>query len=118
MVIYKLCNTVTSKRVSRHKYLTEYEWVSCMLCLLHLCPDKPNKEALSAIQRSICVVCLDKAMPQVPDDMYSRGNVLQMMHGGGSQWNSANCWFDKSVQVIWIIVDKLHLYKNGLLFKV
>lgn len=62
-------------------------------------PDKTNKESVSAIQRSICTVCLDGAMPPV-SDKYSTCAVLQVLHGGGSEWNSANRWFDSTVQVI------------------
>ncbi|XP_076742915.1 carnitine O-acetyltransferase isoform X2 [Maylandia zebra] len=96
----RICSSSLETSTEPVGILTSLNRDSWSKCYDRLIQDKPNKEALSAIQRSICVVCLDKAMPQVPDDMYSRGNVLQMMHGGGSQWNSANRWFDKSVQFI------------------
>uniref|UniRef100_A0A3B4FE46 Carnitine O-acetyltransferase-like n=1 Tax=Pundamilia nyererei TaxID=303518 RepID=A0A3B4FE46_9CICH len=96
----RICSSSLETSTEPVGILTSLNRDSWNKCYDRLIQDKPNKEALSAIQRSICVVCLDKAMPQVPDDMYSRGNVLQMMHGGGSQWNSANRWFDKSVQFI------------------
>uniref|UniRef100_A0A3Q4G080 Carnitine O-acetyltransferase a n=1 Tax=Neolamprologus brichardi TaxID=32507 RepID=A0A3Q4G080_NEOBR len=96
----RICSSSLETSTEPVGILTSLNRDSWSKCYDRLIQNKPNKEALSAIQRSICVVCLDKAMPQVPDDMYSRGNVLQVVHGGGSQWNSANRWFDKSVQFI------------------
>ncbi|KAL4004301.1 hypothetical protein ACER0C_004014 [Sarotherodon galilaeus] len=58
-----------------------------------------NKKSVSAIERSICVLCLDKAIPRTYEK-YSGFEPLQVLHGGGSQWNSANRWFDKSLQFI------------------
>lgn len=66
------------------------------LCLI--CSDPSNKKSVSAIERSICVLCLDKAMPRTYEK-YSRFEPVQVLHGGGTQWNSANRWFDKSLQV-------------------
>uniref|UniRef100_A0A669B7Z9 Carnitine O-acetyltransferase a n=1 Tax=Oreochromis niloticus TaxID=8128 RepID=A0A669B7Z9_ORENI len=96
----RICSSSLETSTEPVGILTSLNRDSWSKCYDRLIQDKTNKEALSAIQRSICVVCLDKAMPQVPDDMYTRCNVLQMMHGGGSQWNSANRWFDKSLQFI------------------
>ena len=64
-----------------------------------MCPDKENKKSVSAIQRSIFTLCLDGAMPQMSDEMYLSRAAIQMLHGGGSQWNSGNRWFDKTLQV-------------------
>uniref|UniRef100_A0A3Q4G0X0 Carnitine O-acetyltransferase a n=1 Tax=Neolamprologus brichardi TaxID=32507 RepID=A0A3Q4G0X0_NEOBR len=64
-----------------------------------LVQDPSNKKSISAIERSICVLCLDKAMPQTYEK-YSRFEPVQVLHGGGTQWNSANRWFDKSLQFI------------------
>uniref|UniRef100_A0A4W6D9Q3 Carnitine O-acetyltransferase a n=1 Tax=Lates calcarifer TaxID=8187 RepID=A0A4W6D9Q3_LATCA len=65
-----------------------------------LIKDKTNKESLSAIERSIFTVCLDKVMPPVSDEMNHTSTILQMLHGGGSQYNSGNRWFDKGMQII------------------
>ncbi|XP_071342918.1 carnitine O-acetyltransferase-like [Trachinotus anak] len=64
-----------------------------------LIKDEANKESLSAIERSIFTVCLDRAMPPEPNEMRHNG-ILQMLHGGGSQYNSGNRWFDKGLQII------------------
>ncbi|XP_026200734.1 carnitine O-acetyltransferase-like, partial [Anabas testudineus] len=67
----------------------------------YLLQDKTNKESLSTIQSSIFTVCLDQAISAVSDEItYRRSGILQMLHGGGSRWNSANRWFDKGLQVI------------------
>uniref|UniRef100_A0A3B4FHB8 Carnitine O-acetyltransferase-like n=1 Tax=Pundamilia nyererei TaxID=303518 RepID=A0A3B4FHB8_9CICH len=64
-----------------------------------LVQDPSNKKSVSAIERSICVLCLDKAMPRTYEK-YSRFEPVQVLHGGGTQWNSANRWFDKSLQMM------------------
>uniref|UniRef100_A0A3B4XV69 Carnitine O-acetyltransferase a n=1 Tax=Seriola lalandi dorsalis TaxID=1841481 RepID=A0A3B4XV69_SERLL len=64
-----------------------------------LIQDETNKESLSAIERSIFTVCLDRATPQEPDEMRSSA-ILQILHGGGSQCNSGNRWFDKGLQFV------------------
>uniref|UniRef100_A0A3Q4GMP1 Carnitine O-acetyltransferase a n=1 Tax=Neolamprologus brichardi TaxID=32507 RepID=A0A3Q4GMP1_NEOBR len=61
--------------------------------------DQTNKESLSAIERSIFTLCLDRAIPR-ESDKYGTCDCHLITHGGGSQWNSANRWFDKSLQII------------------
>ncbi|KAM7390875.1 hypothetical protein PAMA_008869 [Pampus argenteus] len=61
--------------------------------------DDTNKESVSAIESSIFTLCLDGPVPQASDEMYSISAAKQMLHGEGSQWNSGNRWFDKTLQV-------------------
>ncbi|TRY60256.1 hypothetical protein DNTS_005918 [Danionella cerebrum] len=64
----------------------------------NLIKDKTNKESVRAIQKSIFTVCLDAPKPRVSDEMYHNKVAAQMLHGGGSRWNSGNRWFDKTLQ--------------------
>ncbi|XP_076868047.1 carnitine O-acetyltransferase isoform X2 [Brachyhypopomus gauderio] len=66
----------------------------------NLIKDKTNKDSVRAIQKSIFTVCLDAPMPRVSDDLYRTRAATQMLHGGGSRWNSGNRWFDKTLQFI------------------
>uniref|UniRef100_A0A672K6H3 Carnitine O-acetyltransferase n=1 Tax=Sinocyclocheilus grahami TaxID=75366 RepID=A0A672K6H3_SINGR len=66
----------------------------------NLIKDKTNKESVRAIQKSIFTVCLDAPLPCASDDMYRTRAGVQMLHGGGSRWNSGNRWFDKTLQFI------------------
>ncbi|XP_032905233.1 carnitine O-acetyltransferase isoform X2 [Amblyraja radiata] len=65
-----------------------------------LIKDKVNKESVKCIQRSIFTICLDAPVPKVSDDLYMSRVAAQMLHGGGSRWNSGNRWFDKTLQFI------------------
>lgn len=58
-----------------------------------------NEKSLELIEKSIASICLDKTMPQDGRDLFSIG-INQMNHGGGSRLNSANRWFDKTLQFI------------------
>uniref|UniRef100_A0A672SX42 Zgc:154046 n=1 Tax=Sinocyclocheilus grahami TaxID=75366 RepID=A0A672SX42_SINGR len=85
------------------------KYITIQVCLHYHCPlyttlqnvwDKTNKESVRAIQKSIFTVCLDAPKPRVSDEMYFNKVAAQMLHGGGSRWNSGNRWFDKTLQFI------------------
>ena len=59
--------------------------------------DHVNKYSLEDIQRSILVLCLDQPLQDVKDPLSEFGGT--MLHGNGSQVNSGNRWFDKTLQV-------------------
>lgn len=62
--------------------------------------DKVNWDFVCFIQKSIFIVCLDVIMFRVLEDVYCSYVVGQMLYGGGSRFNSGNCWFDKMLQFI------------------
>ncbi|XP_019396309.1 PREDICTED: carnitine O-acetyltransferase isoform X2 [Crocodylus porosus] len=66
----------------------------------NLIKDKTNKESVRSIEKSIFIVCLDAPMPRASEDIYKSRVAAQMLHGGGSRWNSGNRWFDKTLQFI------------------
>ena len=61
--------------------------------------------SLHKIIQSIFVLCLDKSQgqpsnnPSICEDPVGTISVNQMLHGGGSNLNSCNRWFDKIFQV-------------------
>lgn len=59
--------------------------------------DLINARSLQSIETSCMIICIDRP-PSIVDGDTDR--ALQMIHGGGSDWNSANRWFDKTVQVM------------------
>ena len=54
---------------------------------------------MEEIQRSIFALCLDRKSPRSSDWSQETVNARVMNHGGGSDYNSANRWFDKTLQV-------------------
>ena len=72
--------------------------------------DPTNRESLDMIEQSIFILCLDKKPPITFNHQNSidetRSNqrddvsmLLQMLHGMGSDLNSGNRWFEKTMQV-------------------
>ncbi|XP_065345556.1 carnitine O-acetyltransferase-like isoform X1 [Cloeon dipterum] len=61
-----------------------------------------NKAVLDAIETCLFLVCIDG--PPSPDERAAPNQftsaALKMTHGGGSQGNSANRWFDKTIQFV------------------
>lgn len=73
-------------------------------CFLLL--DSQNKENIDKIQKSICLICLDQPVevlsgtsPPKYESVFHSTAVAQCLHGGGSDQNSLNRWFDKAIQV-------------------
>ncbi|CAI9714907.1 carnitine O-acetyltransferase-like isoform X1 [Octopus vulgaris] len=66
-----------------------------------LMKDKKNQASLQSIQNSLFVLCLDKPMPLIQDPVAKMSMAGGMMlHGGGSEMNTGNRWFDKTLQII------------------
>lgn len=61
--------------------------------------DKDNKKAFDVIHRGIFVLCLDRLFPLDNPDTRLTVTANQMLHGGGSDLNTCNRWFDKTLQV-------------------
>ncbi|KAJ8960981.1 hypothetical protein NQ318_020285 [Aromia moschata] len=61
--------------------------------------DPVNKNSVNEIQKSLFLVALDNPMPEINDSRMSMAGK-QFIHGGGSRGNSANRWFDKTVQFV------------------
>ncbi|KAM6895269.1 carnitine O-acetyltransferase-like [Xenentodon cancila] len=96
----RICDASQDTTVEPVGILTTQHRDSWGEAYLNLIKDKTNKESATAIQRSIFVLCLDAAMPVMADELHQSCTAIQMLHGGGSQWNSGNRWFDKTLQFI------------------
>nr|XP_022900018.1 choline O-acetyltransferase [Onthophagus taurus] len=76
--------------------------------------DQQNSRNLEMIEKSLFLICLDEPLPpnfnstimkkrnsNVEELKRDETNLtLQMLHGGGSTFNTANRWFDKTLQII------------------
>lgn len=102
---------------------------------IQLLADEQNRRNIELIETALCLICLDESLPiSFNANRFTGANTAghysggrdetnmahQMIHGGGSECNSPNRWFDKTMQVILIreylesmrvIQFLLHLYR-------
>ncbi|KAF4522335.1 hypothetical protein B566_EDAN011336 [Ephemera danica] len=64
--------------------------------------DKSNAVSLDMIERSLFLVCLDGEPGEAEKTAANKmtAAALKLVHGGGSKSNSANRWFDKTIQFV------------------
>ncbi|XP_068027149.1 LOW QUALITY PROTEIN: carnitine O-acetyltransferase-like, partial [Melanerpes formicivorus] len=62
--------------------------------------DRLNRASIGQIQRSLFALSLDTPVLATPGGRGPAGVAGQVLHGGGAGANSANRWFDKSLQFI------------------
>ncbi|KAM7370232.1 hypothetical protein PAMP_011503 [Pampus punctatissimus] len=98
--LQRICKASLQTNMEPVGILTTQDRDSWNKTYINFIKDDTNKESVSAIESSIFTLCLDGPVPQVSDEMYSISAAKQMLHGGGSQWNSGNRWFDKPLQFI------------------
>ncbi|KAM7390865.1 hypothetical protein PAMA_008859 [Pampus argenteus] len=98
--LQRICNASLQTNMEPVGILTTQNRDSWNKTYINFIKDDTNKESVSAIESSIFTLCLDGPVPQASDEMYSISAAKQMLHGEGSQWNSGNRWFDKTLQFI------------------
>ncbi|XP_067001484.2 carnitine O-acetyltransferase isoform X2 [Anabrus simplex] len=65
-----------------------------------LTKDSQNLCSLTSLEKCLFLVCLDDPNPSLGSLNRQTVAALQMVHGCGSKSNSANRWFDKTIQFI------------------
>lgn len=105
------------KGADNSSFFCSFNWIhflsSFSLSVSFFCVDLINARSLQSIESSSMIVCIDQPFRPAVDDEEEVNNrvdtnrVLQMIHGGGSQWNTINRWFDKTVQVIFLTLKSI-----------
>ncbi|XP_068608849.1 carnitine O-acetyltransferase [Brachionichthys hirsutus] len=96
----RICSSSVQRNTEPVGILTSQNRDSWARAYANLTRDQTNKESVQVIQRSVFLLCLDGAAPRGAAEMYRSIAAIQMLHGGGCQWNSGNRWFDKTLQFI------------------
>ncbi|XP_068855674.1 carnitine O-acetyltransferase-like, partial [Aphelocoma coerulescens] len=66
----------------------------------HMMRDRLSRASLGRIQRSLLVLSLDSPVLAPPGGRGPEGVAAQVLHGGGAGANSANRWWDKTLQLV------------------
>lgn len=61
--------------------------------------DRLNRDSIGRIRRSLFLLSLDAPVLAAAEGRGPEGGAKQVLHGGGAGANSANRWFDKTLQV-------------------
>jgi len=69
-------------------------WANARQLLLE---DPVNRVSLDNLERCVFIMCLDRP---ISNENNETNDAHQMLHGCGSQHNSGNRWFDKTIQLI------------------
>ncbi|NP_001124191.1 choline O-acetyltransferase isoform X1 [Danio rerio] len=62
-----------------------------------LIKDSTNRDSLDMIERCLCLVCLDE---ETATELNDSNRALLMLHGGGTDKNGGNRWYDKPMQFV------------------
>ncbi|KAF2897173.1 hypothetical protein ILUMI_09001 [Ignelater luminosus] len=65
-----------------------------------LMQEEVNQRSVRTIQTSLFLVCLDSPMEYTTEDNRRTSAGKQLIHGGGSNANAGNRWYDKTVQFV------------------
>ncbi|KAG8228401.1 hypothetical protein J437_LFUL003874, partial [Ladona fulva] len=63
-----------------------------------LSKDPQNRDSLKTIEKSLFLICIDGPNPDLGNVNFQTEAALTTVHGNGSQGNTGNRWFDKTVQ--------------------
>ena len=86
--------------------------INCMiLCTYTHSADSLNHSSLDVIERAQFILCLDQGHPSTSSlpphslfsDIHSTVLANRCLHGGGSEFNSGNRWFDSGIQVCYCV---------------
>jgi carnitine O-acetyltransferase len=77
----------------------EFECKTISINLHHLFLVPENRNLFDTIENSVLVLCLDEKNVSGKKDQQTLVG-LNFFHGGGTNLNTANRWFDKTLQVI------------------
>lgn len=61
--------------------------------------DPENIGALADIRDALFLICLDNIVMEDSGGKWENAAANQLLHGGGSRFNTGNRWFGKSTQV-------------------
>uniref|UniRef100_A0A182NF90 Choline/carnitine acyltransferase domain-containing protein n=1 Tax=Anopheles dirus TaxID=7168 RepID=A0A182NF90_9DIPT len=96
----KIANSEGNNRAAPLGILTANHRDSWARAYETLMADATNRSSVEAIQQALFVLSIDQELPQKPgtDHIVTASDLL--IHGGGSNLNGGNRWYDKTIQLV------------------